>query len=262
MTSPADARASLEGSDDLSSTDRAAWPFEVAPELLAAWRAARPEADPAHALDHQLACACLAGIPGAAEVFVEHHLVAVDAWLPGLGSDRVDDIRQALAERLLFAGDDGAAPKLAAYQGRGPLGGWVRVAALRESLMLDRRQRKQSRAGERDEMVDPHDPELAFLRDRYRPHFAEAMRAARAAIEPGQRLLLRLHFIEGVTTAALAALHHTSRATIVRRLGDAKQALRDAVTRELTARLGLGASEQMELLRALWSVLELRLSSP
>lgn len=52
-------------------------------------------------------------------------------------------------------------------------------------------------------------------------------------------MVLRLHFVEGMTTAAMATLYRVSRATLVRRITAAKEALRAGVASELGRSLRL-----------------------
>ena len=52
-------------------------------------------------------------------------------------------MRQRLRERL-FVGSDGEPARLASYSGRGPLGTWVRIAAIRLALNLRRSERDAS----------------------------------------------------------------------------------------------------------------------
>lgn len=241
---------------DGSTRDTEEWPGVAVPRAtLEAWRAARPSADEAFAADHHIACACLARVPGAAEAFTRRYLASVERYLGSLARspDRVDEVRQRLAVRLLV-GEDARGPRLADYAGQGSLEGWVRIAAVRIALQLDRRERPPA-PGDAP-LADAHDGELSLLRRRYRPHFKRALEAALTALDPAHRLLLRLHYVEGMTTAAMAALQRTSRATLVRRITDARDALRAAVATELGRTLKLTSHEQVELMTAVRSVLD------
>ncbi len=51
---------------------------------------------------------------------------------------------------------------------------------------------------------------------------SRAFRAACVGLPAAQRALLRLHYVQGVTTANLARMYAASRATIVRRLTEAR----------------------------------------
>ena len=95
-----------------------------------------------------------------------------------------DEVRQTLWQRL-FVGTPGQAPRILSYAGRGPLAGWVAVAAQRIALDL---RRAATRAAGSDPDVDqllPTDdhPEVDYLRMRYKTEFEDggAGRAGRAA---------------------------------------------------------------------------------
>src|SRR5262245_58099234 len=79
--------------------------------------------------DLYLAWACAAGVPGAHAVFEREIVAHVPLHLARFrrGPEFTDEVLQALRERLLV----GDPPRIAAYGGRGPLGAWVRVAAIR-----------------------------------------------------------------------------------------------------------------------------------
>src|SRR5688572_27012642 len=63
-------------------------------------------------------------------------------------SELVDELRQELREKL-FVGTNGGAPKLLEYKGRGPLGAWARVIALRAAY--DRARASQPESKKKDD---------------------------------------------------------------------------------------------------------------
>src|SRR6185312_15882184 len=101
------------------------------------------------------------------------------------------------------------------------------------------------------------DPQLAYLKERYRATFADALTAAAAAIDPAARLVLRYTHVDGLALDALGRALRVSRATAHRRLTDARAALLTAVERELAARLSLTPEEVVSLHRLVRSQLEL-----
>ena len=74
-----------------------------------------------------LAWAASTGDAAAVRTFDARVLPAIDPVVRRIDPTPafVDEVRQAVRVRLLL-GADGAAPRLAAYQGRGPLVAWVR----------------------------------------------------------------------------------------------------------------------------------------
>ena len=237
---------------------RGAWPeLALDDARFAAYLAGRlgDGDEPPYVEDLYLACACVDGLPRALEIFDARHLSAVPRHL--LRLDRspafVDEVRQRLRERL-FVGSDGESPRLASYSGRGPLGTWVKIAAIRLALNLRRSDRDQS-LSPGDEPMIAGSPELLLLRHRHRADFNAAFCQAVAALTVEQRQLLRLHFLDSVSLGRIAALHHVDKSTISRRLQLAREALFGETERRLRARLKLGDGEAGSLMRLLRSQL-------
>lgn len=199
---------------------------------------------------------------GAVEAFTRRHLDPIDRYLGTLARspDRVDEVRQRLAVRLLV-GDEGRAPSLEEYGGQGSLEGWIRVSAVRTALMLERGERATAPVEDRGaKLPDAYDGELVYLRQRYRVHFKRALEVALKVLDPTHRVMLRLHFVEGMTTAAMATVYQMSRATLVRRLSDAKTALREGVASEIARTLTLTPEDYAELLGSVKSVLDVSIA--
>jgi RNA polymerase sigma-70 factor (ECF subfamily) len=152
------------------------------------------------------------------------------------------------------------APRLAAYGGRGPLAGWLRVVAVR--ALVDRRRR--AGVATDDEMVEelaaPElDPELALLRRRYAAELGAAFSAAVAGLDPLDRLLLRQRYLDGLGIDRLAALHGIHRATAARRLAGIRGELSAAVRRILLAKLGVADATLDSIIRLVGGELEVGL---
>jgi RNA polymerase sigma-70 factor, ECF subfamily len=79
-------------------------------------------------------------------------------------------------------------------------------------------------------------------------------------VSPEHRALLRLHFAQGVTTAQLATMYSVSRATLVRRLTDAREALVVQVKTNLKSTLGVTDKDFLSVIKLVNSQLDLRLS--
>ena len=117
----------------------------------------------------------------------------------------------------LLVGDAGNAPRISEYSGRGSLAGWLRIAALREASKVARHERTEARLRP-DDPPPALTPEEQTIRARYGDAFNEAFRAAFAALPAEERLLLRLHFVDGLNLDRLAVALYCSRATAGRRL--------------------------------------------
>lgn len=225
-------------------------------------------ADPAAALDAlaardvAVAYGCVRGDAGALAELERDHLPAVRAALARMGapSATIDEQLQAVRARLLV-GDGERPPRIAAYRGEGGLRRWIRAVAVHQYLNELRDHRREvgvDDEGVLDALAEPgSDPRLAFLKQRYRNTFADALAAAAARLAPEDRAALRFTFADGLNLDALGRALRVSRATAHRRLADAREALLAAVEDELAARLALTREEVMSLHRLVRSQLEL-----
>jgi RNA polymerase sigma-70 factor (ECF subfamily) len=157
------------------------------------------------------------------------------------------DARQNLA-RSLFTG---SAPAIATFRGRGDLRGWMRVAAMREVLLLAKRSKRDLLVEDErflDALCPADDPEVGYLRNMFRKEITGAFARAVAGISEEHRGLLRRQ-LDGVTIDELAAELGVHRATAARRLAAARQAVLDLTRRELAASLGAVSADAESLLR-------------
>src|SRR5262249_55618053 len=162
----------------------------------------------------------------------------------------------------LLVAEEGKAPLLESYTGRGSLEAFVRVAASRIAVDLQRRggRKASSLDAALGKAALTEDLELKLLKEAYREPFRVAFAAAIRGLAREHRGLLRLHYVEGMTTEQLARLHRIGRATVVRRLRDAREKLVEGVQEELRARHGIAKTELEGLLRVLRSQIDLSLN--
>src|SRR5579862_8665143 len=115
--------------------------------------------------DLYLACACVERVPGALEAFDRTHLAQVGTYLTRYrpAPELVDDVRQEVRDKL-YVGRDGAAPRIAEYDGRGALASWVRVVALRAAIDLRRGSSDVTPASRERADPAPADPETGYLK--------------------------------------------------------------------------------------------------
>jgi RNA polymerase sigma-70 factor, ECF subfamily len=242
-----------------------AWPgVELAPEAFVRYLAERAvpvgAMPPGRAPDLYLAAACLSRARGALEAFDRAHLRHAGAHLARmrLTPTLVDDVRQALREKL-FVGRDGSLPKIAEYDGRGALASWVRVITLRAAIDLRRRTSDVVEELASREEPGSIDPELGYLKLRYREAFNAAFREAVSVLDTEQRGLLHRHYVGGLTLEQLAAREGVHRATVARRIAAARAAVTEEALRRLRAGLGASASELESLAGIMRSQLDLSL---
>ena len=167
----------------------------------------------------------------------------------------LEDTRQQVATKLLAT----SPPTIAQYAGRGSLRGWVRVIAIRESARLLGNAVQEKPIGD-DALFDAvaHGvvPSQSLLKDAYRQSFKRAFEEALAALSIHDRLLLRQHFLDGLSIDRMASLHDVHRATAARWIAKlVEKLLVDTRTRLQTA-LQVDAEELDSVLRLIQSCLD------
>jgi RNA polymerase sigma-70 factor (ECF subfamily) len=214
----------------------------------------------AHVGDLWLACACAAADAPALGEFERRYGNVVDQVTARfrLGDARASEVRQLLRERLLVS-DPGKPPRIAGYSGRGELAGWVRAAATRVALNLIRDEDAPP-AG--DLLLDRlpaagDDPELALLKARYAGPFREAFAGALASLPAPARLLLKQHYVDGLTGEDLGQLHRVHRKTVLRWIAEARQQVVVEAERRITEVVGVPQNDLASLLRLVRSRLDL-----
>lgn len=250
---------------------RHAYPgVEVDSAAFAAFLAGKVSArdfDPARPLaglepaDLYLAFACERG-DRRALAELEQRLSRIPAALAHLrlGAHALEEVVQALRSKLLLA--DGHGPKIASYAGRGPLGSWLSAAAVRTALN-EMRGRKPT-AGDPDEALaalpSPRlDPEVELIRARYEPQFKEAFQSALASLSERDRVLLRLHFLDGLGLDKLGDMYRVHRSTVARWIAHGRDEVFEKTRQTLREKLKIADSELASLLGVIRSQLDVSL---
>ncbi|HKQ71118.1 MAG TPA: sigma-70 family RNA polymerase sigma factor [Polyangiaceae bacterium] len=203
-----------------------------------------------HSADLYLACACRHGDPRAIAAFEERYVATVALHLSGSDAQPLfsQELKQTLRERVLVA-DSGLVPRIASYNGRGPLGGWLRMVAARIAVDLRRAEKK---AGSREAFfslpLPTLDPELAYIKERYRREFENALESAFTALAPREGAIMRLYFLDGVGAAAIGAMYRVSSRTVQRWIASTQQTILRDTRRVLTEKLSLSTTELDSLL--------------
>jgi RNA polymerase sigma-70 factor (ECF subfamily) len=104
------------------------------------------------------------------------------------------------------------------------------------------------------------DPELEYLRRKYRVDFEAAFAAAVADLAPRERSLLRQHLVERLSGEDLARLHGVDSGTISRRLGRAREHVAEQTCSRLRATLDISAAELDSILVVIRSRLDLSIT--
>ncbi|MBN1206299.1 MAG: sigma-70 family RNA polymerase sigma factor [Myxococcaceae bacterium] len=243
---------------------REAWPgIEIDPEQFAAHVESLRRAgggSPEHLADVYLAFAATQGHAAALRAFDEHLLAGITPAVRGVDTaeDFIAEVRQVLRARLLVGTGD-APPRIAEYKGRGPLLAWVRIAAVRVALNLKRAEAPAAAAEDLlgELAASEPDPELRHLKTLYRAEFGAALREALAALSERQRVLLRLHYVDGLRLARIARLYQVHESTVSRWVSSAVDTVSLSARRRLIERLALSPSSFDSVARMVQSHLDL-----
>ncbi len=210
-----------------------------------------------------LAAACCLGHGAAIATFRQTYADDVTAVVHRMGlSEHRDEITQSVL-RQLFAPDADREPFIANYAGRGALGSWLRVVAVREAYRIVRVLRKR---GKREVLsdnllaeraVDDRDPELNHLKGRYKQAFQEAFQAAFEDLSRRDRQVLRYCYLDGLNLDQVAAIYNVSRATTGRWRLQAQQSILEQTRKRMQQSLRMNSAEFESIMRVVRSDLDL-----
>jgi RNA polymerase sigma-70 factor (ECF subfamily) len=213
-----------------------------------------------NAEDLYVALGCGEGDLAALRYFEEACLREVPAFVAHLKLDRAaqEELVQALRARLLAPAPGGA--KILRYGGKGPLGGWLRVAAVRLALTTVVERIPEEAENEAVAAGSARaDPELAVAR-------AEAAHACKMAFEktldeldPRERTVLRMHYVDGLSIDQIAVAYAIHRATAARWLSSARETVAVRTRKYLGNVLNLERHELDSVLRLVDNQLDLSL---
>jgi len=240
----------------MDAAGRAAWPdVPLEPEAFAVHVAARMSAEPdpaaalhaLHTADLFLACACARGLPAALASFERVHIARVPEFIARIDSNAVfaDEVAQRLRETFLLP-HSGRAPELASYSGRGALASWVRVVAVRTALRLKREQPGSSERADRNgtpPLGSPIDPGLDYLKLRYRSAYEQALRTSLEGLSDRDALLLKLHYVDGLSIDRIGAIYGMHRSTVARWRAKVRRALLESMREQVCRNLRLTESQ-------------------
>jgi RNA polymerase sigma-70 factor (ECF subfamily) len=244
---------------------REAWPqLDISEEGFASYLAERGVAEPsAHSADLYLACGCALAIPAALVAFEANFLSRVPEWVRRVDSspEFASEVSSVLREKLLVA-LAGRSAKISEYSGRGPLGGWLRMVAVRTAIDFSRSRLRQKEVQLENVVVSPDgDPELEYLKHAYQPQFKAAFDDSLRALTSEQRSLLRLHFVDGLSFDEMSSVLGTSKSTVGRRVAAARDQIFDSVKASLQARLGVSTESLHSLIDAIRSRIDLSIQT-
>jgi len=213
-----------------------------------------------HADDLYLAWACVTNDRNAIVLFEQRVLAPAVLAVRKIESSEafVDEVRQALRDKLLF---NGGQPKLLDYQARGPLGAWARMVAVRLAFTLKRRTKATVSvddwiAG----AVANGTPYVDVMKQQQIALFTQALSAAAADLEPRLRAVLRMHFKDGLSIDQIGEVYQVHRATTARWLVQAKASWFAKTRSHMMKKQALSDTEYQQLAHEVQSRLDLSLS--
>ena len=216
-----------------------------------------------HAADLYLALGCVEDPERALAAFDRTFLREATSVVErmNVGGVAATEVEQLLREKL-FVGAGESPPKIMQYSGSGPLGGWLRVVAVRAALAVRRTRAAETSAHVDDvaalaDVAGSDDPELEHLRRTYAEPFEAALRDTLRVLPEKDRALLRMHLADGLTVDQLGLLLGVHRATAARWLASAREQVLTGTRDLLLQRLELSESEFRSIVGLLISRLDL-----
>jgi RNA polymerase sigma-70 factor (ECF subfamily) len=206
--------------------------------------------------DLYLACACAAGVDGAASTFERRFgQVIRNAVARVLAAPADRDEAAQLTRAMLLVARAGAPPKIASYSGQGPLENWVSVTAIRAAISFGRSGGTERQLRDRTvrEMAGGADPEI-------RKEVEAAFGLALEQLEDRERLLLRLYLVSGMTMEDIGNTFGVGHQTISRWLVKSRKRVLAFVRSELARRLKISKNELRSLVLLVASQLNLSIS--
>jgi len=242
-----------------------AWPTVSVPRSeFAAYLAARLPTDEAPEValarlrlaDLYLACGCARGDRAAISLFEQHVLGEAYVYLRRSDPAVADEVIQGLRVRLLVA-EEGRAPEIVKYKGLGALGGWIRTVIARMVQDLRRSERWHLQVDEaREQDLHTTDPEMRHLKQQYASELAEALRQVLSELDATERNILAMHYLDGLSSDAVAQLLRIDGSTVRRRMIKLRQRILDECRAQLAARLNVSVASCDSLIGALRSDLD------
>jgi len=212
--------------------------------------------------DLWLAFSCLEGNGKAVASFRRAYAPRLQMALVRLGTkELVEDVIQRLHERL-FVGDEKRPPAISKFAGKGELGKWLEVLAVRDAYRQLRKEGKETLTGDEellDRVAAGGDPELSQLKRSYRDRFKAAFQQAFETLSPRHRNLLRYQYLDGLNIDQMGVIFGVHRATVARWRADARARLFAETRKILVAELQVPEHEFESIMRLIQSQLDVSL---
>lgn len=215
-----------------------------------------------------LAACCEENDPGALRLFESRYGPEVDDAARSLRGDASfsTELRQRVFQHILV-GSAADGPRIAHYAARGPLGAWVRVAAVRMGISLLREEQRPGRVSDEEDWAEglslpgAGTPELDLIKAQYAREFRNALTRACHALGDRERSMLRMHFADGLNIDRIGEAYGVHRATAARWIAHAREELMKKTRTFLQVELKVTASEWDSVLRLIQSQISISMSA-
>jgi RNA polymerase sigma-70 factor len=201
-----------------------------------------------HHEDLFLAIACADGSRVAWEHFADDYLPLLKKFAAqacGNAND-AEDLAQEIATKLL-----NEKHRLAAYNGRGSLANWLRVAASHAAVDRFRRTKKQISLEDLDSPTSltdpPKDEDVDPLDSRWGPIVSQIATECLGKISGYNRLLLGLYYLNSVSLKEIGRQFGIHEATAYRWLDRMRREIKKQAERQLRKKYRLSSSEMQNL---------------
>jgi RNA polymerase sigma-70 factor (ECF subfamily) len=212
-----------------------------------------------HAADLYLATACLQGDETAVATLVESSRRPLAVTLGRIDPSKsfVEEAAQRFWDAALV-GTMSTPPRLSLYSGRGSLAGWIAVSAQRIALMMKRSDDAEGRARRMggDPTAILQDPELAFIKERYRDLFEAATQRALGTLDDRERMIFRLHLLDGLTIERISRTYGVNHSTVSRWFATAREKVMREIQRTICEDLKASMADFESLRRLVVSQLD------
>ena len=270
VLTPADIEALERSLAALCARGRAAHPQVAVEDVVFAAHLGRCDAPvgvvgaDVHAEDLYLCCAGLLGDEVAVKTLRANARPVLAGYLRRIDASPafIDEVEQQLWDNALV-GSGEAPARLESYAGRGPLAGWLGVVAQRIALLIRRKEASEERAVEgagAEARLVAGDPELAFIKGYLRGPFQRAISEGLQALDDRERMVYRLHIVDGLSLERIGETYGVSQSTVSRWMASARAQIVEKAQRLLRDELHASAEEYESMSRLLVSQLDLSVS--
>lgn len=211
-----------------------------------------------------LVCAYGQGDPAASKELEANYFPEVVAALHRINTpaSALDELLQHLRHMLVEQQDFQSLRR--GYSGRGTLGGWLRVVAVRKAGKYRRQeQRHQSLDASMYEILSgvAISGDQILLRETYKKAFAECFGRSLSTLSTRQRNLLRYHFLFHMNIDQIARIYGVHRVTAARWVSGAKEALVDRTNDEFRRHFEVSEESARHMLALIESQLSFSLGT-